>query len=102
MHADRSAWPSARTSTLLTGAEDGSIRLWNTVHGNEPALVIPRAHASRVRAVIPLSGASADGPALVGSASSDGVVRIWDLQKLTAQAAESGARQSSKPLESLT
>jgi protein MAK11 len=76
---------------LLTGSEDGALRLWDTQHGKE-VLCISRAHGSRVRSlVLPHSSSSSrEGggsavasehavPALVATASSDGTIKLWDL-----------------------
>ena len=72
-------------TAILTGSEDGAVRLWDLRAGGEPVLVLPKAHASRVRAIAPFSSSLGDVhnvPGLVGSASTDGTVRVWDLRKL--------------------
>lgn len=102
-------------SIVITGAEDGALRVWNAVLGKE-VLHIPRAHASRIKAMsIPYSvnDSSIDGttskkkkgalgedaavldllqvPRLLATASSDGVIKIWSLQAAVAAAIERGS-----------
>lgn len=108
-------------SVLITGAEDGALRVWDAEIGEE-LLHIPRAHASRIKAMsIPyaieessVNGASGSGntsknkkraiakgakaagllnqvPRLLATASSDGVIKIWSLQAAVAAAIERGA-----------
>ncbi|KAF5944817.1 hypothetical protein HYC85_018894 [Camellia sinensis] len=68
---------------LFTGGEDRGIRAWDTISG-KLAYSIEDAHSARVKGVVVLAGsdaASADGdPYLVASASSDGVIRVWDVR----------------------
>lgn len=68
---------------LFTGGEDCSITAWDTNSG-KVAYNIKEAHSSRVKGIIVLSrnaGAAADDdPYLVSSASSDGVIRVWDVR----------------------
>ena len=71
-------------NSLLTGSEEGAIRLWDTRAGSSPVIHIPRAHQSRVKGIAPSSSTPAE-LGLVSSASSDGVVKLWDFRKLTAE-----------------
>lgn len=67
----------------LMATEDSSLTAWDPASG-ERAFVLKMAHAARVRAVDALP--SADGRAsshLFASASSDGVVRVWDSRMAT-------------------
>jgi len=67
----------------LMATEDSSLTAWDPASG-ERAFVLKAAHAARVRAVEALP--SADGRAcshLFASASSDGVVRVWDSRMAT-------------------
>jgi protein MAK11 len=99
---------------IITGAEDGALRVWDAVDGRE-LLHIPRAHSSRVKKMsIPYcseetSGASgATGkkkggvkdaktaalldqvPQLLATASSDGAIKIWKLRSAVAAAIQRG------------
>lgn len=63
---------SSDGSHLVSGSEDNSIRVWNTLTGEqigEPLL----AHTSAVLSV----ALSSDG--LLASGSRDGTTRLWDL-----------------------
>ncbi|XP_052182688.1 uncharacterized protein LOC127795198 [Diospyros lotus] len=68
---------------LFTGGEDRGITAWDATSGTV-AYSIENAHAARVKGIVVLTGsesASADGdPHLVTSASSDGVIRVWDVR----------------------
>ncbi|EXB25446.1 p21-activated protein kinase-interacting protein 1-like protein [Morus notabilis] len=74
---------SGENGLLFTGGEDCSITAWDTNSG-KVAYNIKEAHSSRVKGIIVLSrnaGAAADDdPYLVSSASSDGVIRVWDVR----------------------
>ncbi|GAB2297290.1 hypothetical protein Dimus_031402 [Dionaea muscipula] len=68
---------------LFTGGEDRGITAWDTRTGKY-AYCIDNAHSSRVKGIVVLTrdneaGAS-DDPYLVASASSDGVIRVWDIR----------------------
>ncbi|KAK6932171.1 WD40 repeat [Dillenia turbinata] len=69
---------------LLTGGEDRNITAWDTKSG-KIAYCIKEAHSVRVKGLVVLSksdiAASGDGFShLVASASSDGVIRVWDIR----------------------
>jgi len=69
---------------LVSGGEDGSLTAWD-LRANAAAFSRPRAHAARIRGVAALGAPAAAGSGgsdwLVGAASSDGVVRLWDLRR---------------------
>lgn len=68
---------------LFTGGEDRSITAWDTNSG-KVAYCINDAHSARVKGIVVLSKgdvlAPSDDPYLVASASSDGVIRVWDVR----------------------
>ncbi|GAB4829379.1 hypothetical protein Ancab_019050 [Ancistrocladus abbreviatus] len=70
---------------LFTGGEDCSITAWDTRSGKS-AYCIEDAHSSRVKGIVVLSRdgetGSAEDPYLVASASSDGVIRVWDVRQV--------------------
>ncbi|KAI4300043.1 hypothetical protein L6164_033462 [Bauhinia variegata] len=69
---------------LYTGGEDCNITAWDTNSG-KVAYCMEDAHPARIKGIVVLSksaGATGgDDPYLVASASSDGVIRIWDVRK---------------------
>ena len=71
---------------LYTGGEDRNITTWDTNSG-KVAYCIEDAHKSRVKGIVKLTknGSAGDGdePHLVASASSDGVIRVWDDRMVT-------------------
>ncbi|KAF5749354.1 putative pak inhibitor skb15 [Tripterygium wilfordii] len=68
---------------LLTGGEDCNITAWDTKSG-KAAYCIEDAHCTRVKGIVALSRndgtANTDDPYLVASASSDGIIRVWDVR----------------------
>lgn len=68
---------------LFTGGEDRSITAWDTVSG-KAAYSIEDAHSSRVKGIVVLTrhgdDDDDDDPYMVASASSDGVIRLWDIR----------------------
>ena len=67
---------------LFTGGEDKNITAWDTTTG-KVAYCIEDAHSARVKGIVVLSksdGAGDDDPYIVASASSDGIVRVWDIR----------------------
>ncbi|KAK4440191.1 p21-activated protein kinase-interacting protein 1-like [Sesamum alatum] len=68
---------------LFTGGEDRNITAWDTGSG-KVAYSIEDAHAARVKGIVVLSknsgGSEEEDPYIVASASSDGVIRVWDVR----------------------
>ncbi|XP_058098297.1 uncharacterized protein LOC131243169 [Magnolia sinica] len=69
---------------LFTGGEDRNITAWDTRTG-KVAYCIEDAHSTRVKGLVVLGSRSssdedAELPYLVASASSDGVIRVWDVR----------------------
>ncbi|XP_015877553.3 uncharacterized protein LOC107413985 [Ziziphus jujuba] len=73
----------SENGVLYTGGEDRSITAWDTNSG-KVAYCIEDAHSARVKGIVVLTknagAVSDDDPYLVGSASSDGVIRVWDVR----------------------
>lgn len=76
------------TGTLITGSEDGSLRVWDAVNGKE-LLCIQRAHTTRIKAVVLVADS------LVATASSDGVIKVWDLCKALTDKTKSSSDNNS-------
>ncbi|KAL5726788.1 hypothetical protein ACHQM5_000046 [Ranunculus cassubicifolius] len=75
---------SAMNGLLFTGGEDRNVTAWDTNTG-KVAYCIEGAHSTRVKGIVVLTNRSdaieeADDPYLVASASSDGVIRVWDVR----------------------
>ncbi|CAI9102805.1 OLC1v1001150C1 [Oldenlandia corymbosa var. corymbosa] len=74
---------SGSNGILFTGGEDRSIIAWDTNSG-KVAYSIEDAHSARVKGIVVLSesdgGAYKNSPCIVASASSDGVIRVWDVR----------------------
>ncbi|XP_073134084.1 uncharacterized protein [Henckelia pumila] len=70
---------------LFTGGEDRSIKAWDTISG-KVAYSIGDAHTARVKGIVVLSKSCDDSgendPVMVASASSDGIIRIWDVRMI--------------------
>lgn len=67
---------------LFTGGEDRNLTAWDTASG-KVAYCIEDAHSARVKGIVVLSQSdgTADGdPYMVASASSDGIIRVWDVR----------------------
>ncbi|KAJ8642162.1 hypothetical protein MRB53_018856 [Persea americana] len=68
---------------LFAGGEDHNVTAWDTVAG-KVAYRIEDAHLARVKGLVALgsrsNGNSAELPYLLASASSDGVIRVWDVR----------------------
>lgn len=86
---------------LLTGSEDGSLRIWELSADAKPAGVVARAHNTRIRGVAPFSPSSrapeGSGPGLVASASSDGIIRVWNFETLPSDSEGRSARLIALP-----
>ncbi|XP_073056140.1 uncharacterized protein [Primulina eburnea] len=70
---------------LFTGGEDRGIKAWDAGSG-KVAYSIDGAHTARVKGIVVLSkngdDSGEDDPIIVASASSDGVIRIWDVRMI--------------------
>lgn len=68
---------------LYTGGEDRNITAWDIKTG-KVAYCLEEAHTARVKGIVALTesdGATGDDdPYLVASASSDGIIRVWDVR----------------------
>lgn len=71
---------------LFTGGEDKNITAWDTKSG-QVAYAVEGAHPSRVKGIVVLSkndeASEEEYPYTVASASSDGVIRVWDMRMAT-------------------
>ncbi|KFK40973.1 hypothetical protein AALP_AA2G068300 [Arabis alpina] len=71
------------SGTLFTAGEDRAITAWDTNSG-KLAYSIEDAHQARIKGVVVLTRNDSDGasqdPYLIASASSDGVIRVWDVR----------------------
>lgn len=77
------AMAPAKSGVLYTGGEDRCITAWDLSSGKVSSR-IEGAHATRVKGVV-VFGNSNDGSQLsnlISSASSDGVIRIWDIRTI--------------------
>lgn len=79
-----------RGTHCAAGCEDGSLRLWDA-RCSRPVVEVIRACSTRIKGVAAASAASAaqgsagGGPAdapLAATASSDGMVRLWDMRAM--------------------
>uniref|UniRef100_A0A2P2JY46 Uncharacterized protein MANES_17G073300 n=1 Tax=Rhizophora mucronata TaxID=61149 RepID=A0A2P2JY46_RHIMU len=67
---------------LFTGGEDRNITAWDKNSGSS-AYCIEGAHSTRVKGIVALTrndDVAADDPYLLASASSDGIIRVWDVR----------------------
>ncbi|XP_050235235.1 uncharacterized protein LOC126683401 [Mercurialis annua] len=66
---------------LFTGGEDRNITAWDTNSG-KAAYCIDDAHSARVKGIVVLTrkDGAVEDPYLLASASSDGVIRVWDVR----------------------
>ncbi|RDX63307.1 p21-activated protein kinase-interacting protein 1-like protein, partial [Mucuna pruriens] len=73
----------ARNGLLYTGGEDRNITAWD-INSGKVAYCLEEAHTTRVKGIAMLTdndGATGDDdPYLVASASSDGIIRVWDVR----------------------
>ncbi|XP_031504730.1 uncharacterized protein LOC116267247 [Nymphaea colorata] len=71
----------AEGGLLFMGSEDGKLRAWDTTAGTM-AYCIDDAHAARVKGLTILGskGEGGDPSYMVATASSDGVVKVWDMR----------------------
>ncbi|KAI3976709.1 hypothetical protein MKX01_008567 [Papaver californicum] len=69
---------------LLTGGEDCNVTAWDPTRG-KVAYSIEKAHSNRLKGIAVMSSSTIDdvenseSPYLVAFASSDGVIRVWDV-----------------------
>ncbi|KAI7741182.1 hypothetical protein M8C21_019361, partial [Ambrosia artemisiifolia] len=71
-----------RNGLVYTGGEDRNLTAWDTVSG-KVAYCIEDAHSARLKGIVVLSKideTSDEEPFLVASASSDGIIRVWDVR----------------------
>ncbi|XP_059312553.1 uncharacterized protein LOC132063841 [Lycium ferocissimum] len=67
---------------LFTGGEDKSVKAWDVSSG-KVAYSIEDAHSTRVKGIVVLhkdNDGDGDHEHIVASASSDGVIRVWDVR----------------------
>ncbi|XP_068654036.1 uncharacterized protein [Aristolochia californica] len=73
----------AENNLLFTGGDDCGITSWDTLTG-KAAYRIENAHSARVKGLVVLgsrlAGDALEYPFLIASASSDGVIRVWDIR----------------------
>eukprot|EP00798_Chlamydomonas_sp_ICE-L_P005251 gene5251-18482_t len=75
---------SQHDDVLLTGLEDGSVKLWDfrlpTTSG--AVATISQAHSSRIRGMASVKGGAGEVPEVIATGSSDGFVKVWDTRML--------------------
>eukprot|EP00850_Spirogloea_muscicola_P000900 SM000003S11145 [mRNA] locus=s3:1215668:1218177:+ [translate_table: standard] len=74
---------------LVTGGEGAAVRCWDTADGT-CTLEIPGTHSRRIRGLAALPSPSSDGGStlgLIASASSDGLIRVWDPRMIRGEGA---------------
>ncbi|RYR50605.1 hypothetical protein Ahy_A07g037233 isoform B [Arachis hypogaea] len=78
----------AKNGLLYTGGEDRNITAWD-INSGKVAYCIEGAHNARVKGIVVLTDSDAasgsDDPYLVASASSDGVIHVWDVRMATTE-----------------
>lgn len=77
-------WKRGQNGILFTGGEDRCLTAWDVKSG-KMAYSIEEAHAARVKGIVALTKNSSgdfacDDPHVVASASTDGVIRVWDVR----------------------
>ncbi|WIA38971.1 hypothetical protein OEZ86_005123 [Tetradesmus obliquus] len=79
-------------AALLAGTDDGSLALWDLrAAAQQPVFELAKAHSSRIRAIVAVTpAAGGEGPPLhLATASSDGVVKLWDSRALSSSSSSS-------------
>ncbi|XP_068656131.1 uncharacterized protein [Aristolochia californica] len=89
----------AENNLLFTGGEDRAITVWDTLTG-KVACCIENAHSTRVKGLVVLGsrhiGDASEDPYLIASASSDGVIRVWDMRMVHKEKPNSLAEANTK------
>lgn len=84
---------------MFVGGEDRSITAWDTNSG-KVVYSIEDAHSARIKGIVVLTRKDNDGaaedPYLVSSASSDGVIRVWDVRMAAKEKASPLAEANTK------
>ncbi|ONK65165.1 uncharacterized protein A4U43_C07F34360 [Asparagus officinalis] len=74
-----------KSGLLFTGGEDRSITCWDSSTG-KAAYSVEDAHSTRVKGLVVFEnkhdGQTSETPNILASASSDGVIRIWDIRMI--------------------
>lgn len=74
-----------QSGLLFTGGEDRNITCWDSSTG-KVAYSVEDAHSTRVKGLVVFKskhdGQTSETPNILASASSDGVIRIWDLRMI--------------------
>ncbi|KAG9439361.1 hypothetical protein H6P81_019526 [Aristolochia fimbriata] len=89
----------AENNLLFTGGEDRGITAWDTLTG-KVSYCIENAHSTRVKGLVAFGGRRAGDASedsyLIASASSDGVIRVWDMRMVHKEKPNSLAEANTK------
>ncbi|KAH7673836.1 protein MAK11 protein [Dioscorea alata] len=84
---------------LFTGGEDRSVSAWDTASG-KLAYRIEAAHSARVKGLVVFKnrsgGQTSEESNFIASASSDGIIRIWDVRMLSEEKPNALAEANTK------
>ena len=84
---------------LFTGGEDRSVSAWDTASG-KLAYRIEAAHSARVKGLVVFKnrsgGQTSEESNFIASASSDGIIRIWDVRMLSEEKLNALAEANTK------
>ncbi|CAN8243785.1 unnamed protein product [Cochlearia groenlandica] len=87
------------SGTLFTAGEDRAITAWDTNSG-KLAYSIEKAHPARIKGLVVLTRDDSEGasenPYLVASASSDGIICVWDVRMASKENAKPLAETNTK------
>lgn len=90
---------AGESGLLFTGGEDKSIVAWDTTSG-KIAYSVDGAHSARVKGLVVFKSRSntenLETFVCLASASSDGVIRIWDLRMISKEKANPLAESKTK------